>query len=893
MYELDDYALSIWAKTDPYHPLLYHMIDVGNVALCLLSTKTFHAIEDKFINATGIPPNGCKSWLAYLAALHDIGKCDPDFQVKGGEELIRPLKDFHLPFRTMEAPKFRHEIRSYEFIKNYLESEHGWGKMPRVTVAYCILGHHSNFQTGDLDHFDQWENLRKAMAASMKNVFKPEAWSPDNFKDYSTAGMLLTGLIVLSDWIASNTDLMPVNHNVSDEVDYARISMAQAKKAVVNIGFDDQVTWSTGAKFHDVWTGFNPRPVQEVCENIAAQGSMPKLAIIEAPMGDGKTEAAIYLATQYMSNLSLNGLYIALPTAATSNQMHGRVVKLLNDHHYADKVRLVHGMAWLIDDKTTDNIMLEPYDAEERAAIEWFRPMKRGLLAPYAVGTVDQALMSALNVRFGFLRLFGLSSKVLIIDEVHAYDAYMNSILTMLLRWCSSLGIPVILLSATLPQSKRMRLVSAYTGQNNINNFDSAKKTPYPLITLADGPGSLREIPIGGPTSHIQISLYRHYGKLGDPAAIAKLAASISENGGCICVIANTVTSAQKIYSELKKLPIEDTIIKLFHARFRAERRQAIENEVLDMFDKRSLLPENNSDRTIRPSRAILVATQVVEQSLDLDFDEMITEIAPVDLILQRSGRLHRHQRDKRPSGETRRLHILYPASGSLDFGPTKLVYDSYILIRTLFAINKDCICLPDDMRELVEIVYSEKALPVIDDLQWIRKEDIKIAYDKMVAKESKDAGESATYLIRQPDIEEFSLRSMARSCFFKENEGDANSYFYASTRISDYEERQIILLEGDEYASELDLERSPGRAIMAGIMKNLVSLPAYWIEKVYPCDGYNEINASPRWLSGKLILRLKNGQWTGIDENRKKIVIKDDEELGITIEKEDKSGNI
>jgi CRISPR-associated endonuclease/helicase Cas3 len=537
--------------------------------------------------------------------------------------------------------------------------------------------------------------------------------------------------------------------------------------------------------------------------------------------------------------------------------------------------------------------MRERYDAEEKAAMEWFRPMKRGLLAPYAVGTVDQALMSALNVRFGFLRLFGLSGKVLIIDEVHAYDAYMNSILTMLLRWCSSLGIPVILLSATLPQSKRMKLVSAYTGNNILDNSDAMKKTPYPLITLADGPGSMREIPIEGPISHIQISLYRHYGKLGDPAAAAKLAVSLSENGGCICIIANTVTSAQSIYSELKKLPIKDTIIKLFHARFRAERRQEIENEVLDMFDKRSLLPENDPARTVRPRRAILVATQVVEQSLDLDFDEMITEIAPIDLILQRSGRLHRHQREKRPSGELRRLHILYPDSCSLDFGPTKLVYDSYTLIRTLFAINIDNICLPDDMRELVEIVYSEKELPFIDELQWIRKEDIKIAYDKMKAKESKDSGESATYLIRQPDIEEYSLRSMAKPCIFKENEGDANSYFYASTRISDYEEKQVILLEGDEYASKLDLERSPGRAVMASIMKNLVNLPAYWIDNVRPCEGYDEIYTSPRWLPGKLILRLKHGQWNGIDERRKRIAIRNDEELGIIMEKEGKSGNI
>jgi len=151
-----------------------------------------------------------------------------------------------------------------------------------------------------------------------------------------------------------------------------------------------------------------------------------------------------------MSGLSLNGLYIALPTAATSNQMHKRLSELLTRQGYGEKVRLVHGMSWMIDDRTTHIDINEPDTSGNGAAIDWFRPMKRGLLAPYAVGTIDQALMSVLNVRFGFLRLFGLSSKVLIIDEVHAYDAYMNSILTMLLRWCSALELPVILLSATI-----------------------------------------------------------------------------------------------------------------------------------------------------------------------------------------------------------------------------------------------------------------------------------------------------------------------------------------------------------------------------------------------------------------------------------------------------------
>lgn len=884
--------LSIWAKSEPFHPLLYHMIDAGNVASALLSTKTFSPMLGKFSDATGCPIDKCKAWLAYLVALHDIGKCDPDFQAMGGEELIKPLREAGLKFRTIEVQKFRHAIRSYYFTKNHLQKIYGWGNIPRVTVAYCHLGHHSDFNTESLDDFDdQWNNWRDLLAERLKDVFNPGSWSPDEFKDYSTAGTLLLGLIVLSDWIASNTDLMPVRHDLLD-YEYAGNSMMQAIKAVDKVGFSDQVDWNDLATFDRVWNGFVPRPVQKTCEIIALESTMPGLFIIEAPMGDGKTEAAIYLATRYMASLSLNGLYIALPTAATSNQMHGRLAGLLEKQGYGEKVRLVHGMAWLIDDRATNTVIKEPDMSDDGTAIDWFRPMKRGLLAPYAVGTIDQALMSVLNVRFGFLRLFGLSGKVLIIDEVHAYDAYMNSILTMLLRWCSALGIPVIMLSATLPGTKKAALISAYSGQAPLANDGENK--PYPLITTADRHGCIKEVPVKGEVPHSRISLSLHYGMLENAMATAELAVALSKGGGCICILANTVGSAQGIYRELKKLLKDDDVwLKLFHARFRAGKRQEIEKEVLSRFDKSSLRDDGSSDMTLRPRRAILVATQVVEQSLDLDFDEMITEVAPIDLLLQRAGRLHRHNRKNRQTGNERKLHVLLPSNDTLEFGKSEYVYDRYILIRTLFALQRECINLPEDMRKLIELVYSDKELPDVSGLQWISNEDIEVAYNNKVNKENKEAGESSKYLIRQPDHEVFSFRAMTRPCAFNENEGEANSYFFANTRYNEYEDRQVILLDGDRYTIEFESKLSPTRDSLADIMKNFVSLPAYRIDSLRPFESYEEIKPAPRWLAGKLILRLKNRQWIGIDQKGNRIMIKDDEEQGIIIEKEDENGNV
>lgn len=283
-------------------------------------------------------------------------------------------------------------------------------------------------------------------------------------------------------------------------------------------------------------------------------------------MGEGKTEAGIYAATKMGENHNKHGMYIALPTAATSNQMYTRITKLL-DTHGIKKTRLLHSMAWIVDSATPDTT-INSEDGD--VAYRWLSPLRRGLLSPYAVGTVDQTMMAALKVKYGVLRLLGLANKVLVIDEIHAYDAYMNQIIIRLLQWCRALHIPVVLLSATLPKQKKKELVCAYGG-------DTVNNNAYPLITTVDIQGHVEEHAVNDTyiNKSIAIRLEPLLSKWSD---VAQQAMDKVCDGGCLCVMANTVNDAQEIYQNLKKTVKEDFKLLLFHSRFIAVKRNKIEN---------------------------------------------------------------------------------------------------------------------------------------------------------------------------------------------------------------------------------------------------------------------------------------------------------------------------
>ncbi|MCR4424958.1 MAG: CRISPR-associated helicase Cas3' [Firmicutes bacterium] len=884
----------LWAKTAPFHPLPCHLIDVGNVTQALVKTSAFAATAARAGAAIGCPTDVLPAWLAYFTALHDIGKCHHDFQGRGPDQYIMPLKERGLSC-VVQDRDYRHEGLSALWVQKFLMSDLGLPVQLSRTVGQALRGHHGDFgapapEEPEFQH-DTWEALRRELEAIVRRVLAPRDWRPVEV-DHSVFGLLLSGLLVWSDWIASNQELFPRRVYTADVEDYAPQSALVAMEAIEKLGLDITNPWREGEPFLHTWRTLRidkARPVQRRCEELARTDAGPGLWIIEAPMGEGKTEAAVYLATQWGAR-GHNGTYVALPTAATGNQMFDRVKAFLKDRdpELAAGARLVHGQAWLVgEDAAVPSVapgLSGGSQDESHLALEWFRPKKRSLLAPYGVGTIDQALFSVLHVKHGFLRLFGLSGKVLIVDEVHAYDPYMSRILTRLLRWCRALQIPVILLSATLPEARRRALVEAYAPEANYTSRFPGEYAPYPLVTTVSSSGETAEHEVAGERRRRHIRVHRYPGFLENPEKLASLALDLVAQGGCLCVLVNTVDTAQRVFQAIegRMRPDDSCRLLLFHARFRACRRREIEEEVVRLFGKRSLLNEDEPGYVPRPRRAILVATQVVEQSADVDFDEMITELPPADLLLQRVGREHRHSRAQRPTGDEARLHVAWPeACIPPVLGKTERVYQRFVLLKTMAAlVTREMIVLPDDIRPMIEGVYDGR--PWAEGAELVSNEE-DFRREESLSEDEREADEARKYLIPEPNPREFRLAQLRLGAFDEEESGAA-SYFRARTRLGD-DTMSVLLLEGTALAEELASSRAPERRVLAEIMMNSVSLPRYWWTGVAAEEGFTLPEPGPSWLPGQYVLRLRGGEWRG-RRGAESVVIRDNPDHGVLLKR-------
>jgi CRISPR-associated endonuclease/helicase Cas3 len=555
---------------------------------------------------------------------------------------------------------------------------------------------------------------------------------------------VLAGFVSVVDWIASNQDFFPCVAECGQRLettadDYWATAHDQAVKALEALGWLPSVTFQQEAEFADVFKGFTPNGLQEKVIEIAKEQRSPYLMVVEAPMGQGKTEAALYAADLAMCRGFARGMYVAMPTQATSNAMFTRVLgDYLKGRGHSGKlnVQLVHGNALLTElaneakigeikefksDSVHGDISQEDFMTADVEAQSWFTARKRPLLAPFGIGTIDQSLLSVLQTKHWFIRMFGLDGKVVVFDEVHAYDAYMSTILERLLHWLAELDCTVILLSATLPDARRKALAKAYSGR------DDAEYQRYPRITFAQPRHFLdkekREQPKGFELEMEAGRTVKLTVQGTDLTELSNMVANKLANGGCAAVICNTVDRSIEVFRHLQQ-SMQDTECLLFHARTLKMWRREREEEVLKKFGKREPQGKDADGNFInqdRPKRAVLVATQVVEQSLDLDFDLMVSEIAPIDLLLQRSGRLHRHQRVRPWTLERPELIVLCDGEKA---GPPpetfgkyiERVYDRYILLRSWLAIReRSQIGVPSEIEQLIEFVYSGDEAPAND----------------------------------------------------------------------------------------------------------------------------------------------------------------------------------
>ncbi|HEB87798.1 MAG TPA: CRISPR-associated helicase Cas3', partial [Gammaproteobacteria bacterium] len=546
------------------------------------------------------------------------------------------------------------------------------------------------------------------------------------------ASWWLAGFTVLCDWLGSGREASSFRTEAIDLKLYWQSIQEWAAAAVQKTGLlpvEPSMAFSLNDCFTEIEEGtIKPTPLQARAIQLGI-GSGPQLFILEDVTGAGKTEAAVLLAHRLMQAGLASGMYFGLPTMATSNAMYQRIGSVYR-HLFADNTEPSLVLAHSARD-LSDAFRLSVMDSEGEyrdgalsAAAHcnaWLADnRKKALLAAVGVGTVDQALLAVLPSRHQSLRLLGLLGKVLIVDEVHACDTYMQTLLQGLLTAHAAAGGSAILLSATLPHTQRKSLINAFSrGLNSRSAEGLVNSDAYPLLTHfhADGADECAMQTRDSVRRRVKVET------LGSEEEVALIIREAVRRGQCVCWIRNTVNDARKAWSQLMKL-LPESHVGLFHARYAMDDRLGIEKHVLNHFDPGST-PDERRGR-------VLVATQVVEQSLDLDFDVLVSDLAPIDLVIQRAGRLRRHRRSalgRRINGPDERGEpVLYlftppwtdtPGTRWLrDALPgTAAVYqemDGQLWLGLRLLRKDGAFRMPEDARYLIESVYGEDALAEI-----------------------------------------------------------------------------------------------------------------------------------------------------------------------------------
>ncbi|QSV44695.1 CRISPR-associated helicase/endonuclease Cas3 [Geobacter benzoatilyticus] len=719
-----------WGKAEKscgcYHLLPYHCLDVTAVAAVWWDASP--TIRRSFSCNASCSALQIRAWLLFFVALHDYGKFDMRFQLKVREawEKLHPLagQGASLP-PQYDVNQYRHgESGLFWFKKDFfafngcettadslfIEDEPlHWSNWK--TWVEAVTGHHGHVKQAEFASdaslpvsvdgrfAENDQTARKEWLKALEQLFlRPAGLSLDDAPPPPSP--LLAGFCSVSDWLASRCDDTNFSFHQSplSISDYFIQKISQDAPAILAFSGLNGTAKSYGGISDLLPAAVTPRPLQTKVEQLPLQDG---LTIIEAPTGSGKTEAALAHAWRLLAAGQADSIIFALPTQATANAMLGRLESLA-EHLFADSpnILLAHGNA-RFNRTFTDLKRRGHSDAVDpdgwTQCGEWLaESRKRVFFGQIGVCTIDQVLISVLPVKHRFVRGLGVGRSVLIVDEVHAYDAYMYGLLEEVLRQQRQCGGSVILLSATLPATLKQQLTEAWGDKRTECNPSAA----YPLLTWignVDFPSiSLTRHEMPKPVT-VEIEALRLEGMEPDQTLLARIVRA-AESGAQVAVICNMVNDAQRIAAALREMT--SAPVGLFHARYRFKDRQIRENEVIDCFG-----PSGKRERG-----RILVATQVVEQSLDLDFDWLVTPLCPVDLLFQRMGRLHRHLRASRPAGYDKPVcTVLLPCE--CNYGYTGKIYaDTRVLWRTeqlLTSASAGQVTFPAAYREWIESVYS------------------------------------------------------------------------------------------------------------------------------------------------------------------------------------------
>ena len=919
----------LMAKTDPeddtlWLPLWMHLKDTAGV----MKRLVHEWVPMSVVQATGLNYEEFEKTAVFVAGVHDIGKATSYFQsiITMRSEKKDELRDqgFEILQRTSFTVSTPHSFAGQYIL---LSKEVGIGV--NRSVADVVGAHHGIPADKPVNHFDDsdpvQENQRNYFGCQGSSHGKEiwmNAWRKIVDDALSESGIrsvqelpkltmeaqvLLSGLLIVADWIASNTACFPlisIDEKGSRDLYPLRVDRGFGDLSFPG-GWISNTVCIEDSDFKERF-GFLPNAVQREMIQAVESCDRPGIFILEAQMGVGKTEAALSAAELLANRCETGGIFFGLPTQATSNGLFGRLYDWAESvsQDTVNAIQLAHGAAEMNEEyeklMVKGRSLVDNVDSEDGGVNvhPWFQGNKRALLANFVIGTVDQFLMASLKRKHFMLRHLGLAGKVVIIDECHAYDTYMNVYLDRTLQWMAAYGVPVILLSATLPAKRRSKLINCYAkayskyylGKENaeIKEVNPAWKDSqaYPLLTWTDGEKICqKEIEREGAGREVRLET------LGSEDEVVDLLNRDLEEGGCACIILNTVKAAQDMYRKVSE-GLKNATVLLYHAQFTMPDRAEKERELLKHMGKSSDAADRN--------RFVLIGTQVLEQSLDYDADIMISQLCPADLLLQRMGRLHRHKGHDsiRPATlQTPRFLVLTEEGEPFGKG-TEAVYGAYLLLRTWQGIQgRDHVVLPDDIPVLVQSVYRESEGEPEDrtTAEAHRK------YDE-IQKEKK--GRAKNYLMRLP-IKEETIEGMlvdkdpdesmemdaAAECSVRD--GTASLDVLLMKRDGS---GAITFVDDDKGEFKLDAGTMPENREGKAIARQKIRLPHVFSQRWNEHRTIEELEALNReelsawqsspWIKGELVLLLDSDGHAELSGYQ----LAYDRELGLQYEKKEET---
>lgn len=761
---------AVWGKSDAagtVNLLLQHLLDTMAVGELLWDRYLAPGLRWRLDEVAG---GDGRRFFAWLCGIHDVGKATPAFQTYV-PELARHVSEsglVHQVPRRADRQRWRHDtaggrvawdalLAAWDPDDDLADGGHvGWiwplvaghhGSVPRIGVLGQVKGAlHAPSPA--------WTAVQQCLlevvtqAAGYSSIEDAEPARRPSRADQ----LLVSGLIVMADWIASDEQ----HFDGVDTLDGitsagARRRAERAWGALQLKGGWGQLAEPLGDVVQTRF-GVPARPSQTMVIDAVRQMAAPGLVIVEAPMGEGKTESALAAAEVLAARFGADGIFVGMPTQATSDPMFSRVLEWSRSFDLDLPVALLHGKRLFNPDwkrlvaRQRERTARSAHDVDEvdefgivdlpppiyrgvcedglgddcgnEAPAEWYLGRKRGLLAPFVVGTIDQLLFAATRTRHVMLRYAGLAGKVVILDEVHAADVYMSQFLGEALAWLGQGKVPVVLLSATLAPGQRRELVTSYLSgaldQADVQLRDLEPANGYPSVTTACAVEGSEQIVVQSTepwraSLHVGVEVLDEAPTDGMVPVVEAIRRELHE-GGCALIIRNTVDRAQQTFEALE--PLLGSDVRLLHARFSSADRAERTADLL------RLLGADGDEG--RPKRLVLVATQLAEQSFDIDVDLVISDLAPVDLLLQRAGRLHRHDRPREARPSRLRVPRLLVTGVSFEHGVvpwmpggSEAVYGRHLLLRTALQVRSAAAAggwsVPADVPRLVAATYADE----------------------------------------------------------------------------------------------------------------------------------------------------------------------------------------